>query len=74
MSNERVKVEGEKGLYRDLISGGVVSDNSAYARYKEEKEKKLKMLSQETKINNLYAEVNDIKAQLAEILSILRNV
>lgn len=74
MSNERVKVEGEKGLFRDLTSGGVVSDNSAYARYKEEKEKKLKMLSQETKINNLYEEVNDIKAQLAEILSILRSV
>ena len=73
MNNYRVKVEGEPGLYRDINSGGIVSDDTAYARYKEEKAKKLKNISQEARINKLEADLEQVKTGLNEILSILRN-
>lgn len=73
MSNNRVKVEGESGLYRDLNSGGIISDDVSFVRYKEERQKRIKSLSQEAKINSLEKEVGEIKSQLSEIISILRS-
>lgn len=72
MNSVRIKVEGEEGLYRDGNSMGIVSDDTAYARYKAEREKKLKAVTQEMKINNLERDVADLKGKMDEILSILR--
>lgn len=72
MNSRRIKVEGEEGLYRDADSKGIVCDDVAYARYKSEKEKKLKAINQEAKINNLERDVSDLKEKINEILFILR--
>lgn len=72
MSNKILKVEGEEGLFRDLTSGGIIADDLAYARYKAEKEKKLREMSQDARINRLEHEINEVRSGLNEILSILR--
>lgn len=73
MSNKILKVEGEHGLYRDSTSGGIFADDLAYARYVEEREKLLREKSQEIRINRLEEKMNEVQANLGEILSILRS-
>jgi hypothetical protein len=73
MSSKLVKVEGEIGLYRDTRSGGIVADDVAYARYKQEREKKLREISQEARINRLEEKMNSIQSSLGEVISILRS-
>jgi hypothetical protein len=72
MSSDRVKVEGEVGMFRDPNSKGIVCDDSAYIKYKTEKDKKLKLITQEKKLNNLEIEVSELKNKLDEILTILK--
>jgi hypothetical protein len=73
MSSKILKVEGEFGLYRDTNSGGIIADDAAFARYKQEREKKLREISQEARINRLEEKMNEVQSDLGEILSILRS-
>jgi len=73
MHNKLVKVEGEPGLFRDPQSGGIVADDSAFARYKADKDKKLREISQEARINRLEQQVSEVCSSVNELLSILRS-
>ena len=72
MSNKGIKVDGELGLYRDLGSGGIYADDTAYARYKIEKEKRLREVTQESRINTLEQKMTNVQNGINELLSILR--
>lgn len=73
MNNKGIKVEGEEGLYRDPVSGGIYADDSAYARYKAIKEKRLRQVTQEARINRLEQQMSEVQTGIQELLSILRS-
>lgn len=73
MSNKPIKVEGEEGLFRDPVSGGIFADDLAYARYKADKEKRLRDISQEARINRLEQQISEVRSGLDELISILRS-
>lgn len=73
MSSKTMKVEGEEGLFRDPFSNGIFADDTAYARYKAEKEKRLKEITQESRLNRLEQEIGEVRSSLNEILTILRS-
>jgi hypothetical protein len=73
MSSKGIKVEGEEGLYRDPISGGIYADESAYARYKAQKEKRVREITQEARINRLEQQMSEVQTGIRELLSILRS-
>jgi hypothetical protein len=73
MNSKGIKVEGENGLYRDPASGGIFADDVAYARYKVERDKKLREVTQEARINRLEQQMADVQAGISELLSILRS-
>lgn len=73
MSNKGIKVEGEHGLYRDPVSGGIFADDTAYARYKAERDKKLREVTQEARINRLEQQMAEVQTGIRELLSILRS-
>ncbi len=59
MSN-LVKVAGEAGLFKDTRSGGVIIDGDARNRYKLERERQKRELSQQARINTLEKQVDEI--------------
>lgn len=73
MNSKIIKVEGEEGLYRDPVSGGIYADDEAYARYKADKEKKLREVSQEARLNRLEQQMTEVQGGIKELLSILRS-
>lgn len=64
-----VEVEGEVGLWRESASQGIVATDEAYSRYKAERDKRLRELSSETRINKLESELKDVRAAVADIKS-----
>lgn len=72
MSN-LIKIQGEVGLFKDTRSGGIVASNAAYARYKSQRDKRLRDASQQAQINRLEREVSELRSGMNEILSILRS-
>jgi len=73
MSSKLIKVDGEPGLFRDPRSGGIVADDSAYARYKAVRDRKLREVSQEARINRLELQMNEVLSSVNELLSIFRS-
>jgi hypothetical protein len=73
MNSKVIKVEGEEGLYRDPTSGGIFADDSAYARYKAEKDKRVREITQEARINRLEQQMTEVQTGINELLSILRS-
>jgi hypothetical protein len=62
MNNEqRIKVEGEPGFFRDPVSGGIIADDSAYARHKADRDKRVREVTQEARINRLEHEVSEVR-------------
>lgn len=72
MNNKVMKVEGEPTLYRDATSGGILSNDAAYNRYREQKAKIAQEMAQRNKINILEHRIESIEEKLHEILLILR--
>jgi hypothetical protein len=73
MNSKGIKVEGEEGLYRDPISGGIYADDSAYARYKAAKDKLVREVTQQARINRLEQQMAEVQTGIKDILSILRS-
>lgn len=67
MSN-LLKVSGESGLYKDPRSGGVVIDKATRDKLKKERDRQLKDILQENRINTLEKEIRILKTQVAELL------
>lgn len=73
-----LKVKDRPGLVRDMNSNGVINvDSAKYSAHSRQKEtqaqQRLKDQMREEKINKLESDVNELKAGLSEILSILRS-
>lgn len=73
----RVKIEGEKALERDVVSGAVLNnDRNAYQRYlntrKHAMNEKERMKEIIETVNDLKAEMDDMRSSIKDILSLLR--
>ncbi|MFN4975836.1 MAG: hypothetical protein ACK5GV_11375 [Bacteroidota bacterium] len=73
-----LKVKDERGLVRDVYSGGIVNvDDQAYKKYKEEKniiQKRIdKEAAQENRLNILEKKVDLVEEKLNRILDLLTN-
>ena len=61
-----IRVEGHKNLYRDEKSGAIINyDSNGYAQYKKMKSLRL---TEKSEIQNLRAELDEIKSLLAELI------
>lgn len=64
-----VEVEGEIGLWRDSASNGIVATDEAYVDYRRQRDKKLRELSSETRINKLEDELKEVRTVVKDLQS-----